>query len=99
MTRAMTRAELHEQVAKAVALSVEHARRADLAEAERDELKAAVERVKALARTFIDRVSGDDWGESMAETLAADVARGFLAALDQPATKEDSSSSSPGGAP
>jgi hypothetical protein len=60
----------------------DHAR-AEEAERERDEACAAVQRVRDLAEKLAGLAPADDWGNDMPDTVAADVARRFLAALDR----------------
>lgn len=59
--------------------------------AERDQLKAAVARVKALATTWAALAPGDDWADNATDTVTADCGRAILAALDRsdlPAVRE-----------
>lgn len=49
---------------------------------ERDEARAALDRVQELAEEMAGLAPGDDWGDDVPSTIGADVARQFLAALD-----------------
>jgi len=60
------------------------------AEAERDRLRAAVERVRDLAEIWASFAPPDDWGDTMQQTVAADCGRRVLAALDQAPAEEAS---------
>ena len=48
---------------------------------ERDEARAAVARVEALAQQWAALAPADDWGDDMASTVQADLGRSVLAAL------------------
>lgn len=58
--------------------------RAEQAERERHKACAAVQRVRDLAEKLAGLAPVDDWGDDMPDTVAADVARRLLAALDRP---------------
>lgn len=53
--------------------------------AKAEQAESAVQRVRVLAEELASRAPADDWSDSMAETVAADMGRVFLAALDRPA--------------
>jgi hypothetical protein len=56
--------------------------------------EAAIKRARDLAEELAGLAPGDEWGETVADTLAADVARSFLAALS-PASGSEKEGSSP----
>lgn len=47
-----------------------------------EDLASALERVRALARSWAALAPADDWGESAAGTVAADCGRAILAAIE-----------------
>lgn len=78
------RAEL-DKAMQGAALAIKLAgRQAEKDRTRAKQAEAAVQRVRDIAEELAGLAPGDEWSDDMASTVGADVARRFLAALDQP---------------
>jgi hypothetical protein len=70
-----------QMAADAIALSKEHADRADAAEARAKAAEAILAAIRRAAREWAALSPADDWGPTPADTVAADCGRAILAII------------------